>query len=59
MGTPFYHTDESALETIEQYAELQGMTFDEALADMEFCQDELDSEDRSAYNHYINNRSTK
>lgn len=55
MGTPYYHTDESAVETIQNYADLQGMTFDEAVADMGSCYDDLDNEDRSAYNYFINN----
>jgi hypothetical protein len=53
MGTPFYHTDESALKTIEDYRDTQGYyTIEEALACMANNIDELDNEDRGALNHY-------
>ena len=54
MGTPFYHTDKSALKTIKEYQDIQGYdTLQEALECMESSYDDLDSEDRGAYNHYI------
>ena len=54
MGTPFYHTDKSALKAIKEYQDIQGYeTLEEALECMECCYDDLDSEDRSAYNHYL------
>jgi len=54
MGTPFYHTDESALATVKDYQYTQGyFTIEEALACMENCIDDLDNEDRSAYRHVL------
>jgi hypothetical protein len=53
MGTPFYHTDESALETIQDYQNMHGLeNIEDAIVDMEFCIDDLDNEDRGALNHY-------
>ena len=60
MGTPFYHTDESALEIVKEYQEIQGYeTIKEALACMECCIDELDNEERSAYCHTIRLQKTR
>jgi hypothetical protein len=53
MGTPYYHTDESATQTIQDYADLHGLSFTDALHDMGFCYDDLDNQDRSAYNYYF------
>ena len=54
MGTPFYHTDESALQTVKEYQDIQGYdTLEEALECMKCCFDDLDAEDRSAYNHVV------
>jgi len=54
MGTPYYHTDESAHETVKNYRDTQGYyTIEEALACMENSIDDLDDEDRSAYNHVM------
>ena len=54
MGIPFYHTDESALETIQEYQDIQGYkTLEEAINCMESSYDDLDNEDRGAYNHYL------
>jgi len=56
MGTPFYHTNESAYETAKAYQELHGfVTLNEALNDMNACWDDLDSEDRGALAHYVRN----
>jgi hypothetical protein len=53
MGT-FYHTDESALQTVQDYKDVQGIdTLEEALEEMRCCYDDLDSEDRSAYDYVI------
>lgn len=54
MGTPYYHTDDTALQTIENYQLIQGyQSLYEALKCMESCYDDLDLEDKSAYDHYI------
>lgn len=54
MGTPFYHTDESALQAVKNYKDTQGLdSIEDALIDMKFCFDDLDAEDRSAYNYVV------
>jgi hypothetical protein len=54
MGTPFYHTDESAMRTVKEYQDIQGLpTFEDALMDMAYCIDDLDSADRSAFRHVM------
>jgi hypothetical protein len=59
MGTPYYHTDESALQTVNNYRDLQGYyTIEEALACMEANIDDLDNEERSAYRHVMRIRNT-
>ena len=59
MGTPYYHTDESALQTVKNYKELHGLaTLIDALKDMEACIDDLDNEERSAYRHVMRIRNT-
>jgi len=59
MGTPYYHTDESALQTVKNYRDLQGYyTIEEALACMEANIDDLDNEERSAYRHVMRIRNT-
>ena len=53
MGIPFYHTDESALQTVEDYRDIQGYyTIEEALACMENNIDGLDNDERCALNYY-------
>ena len=54
MGIPFYHTDESALQTVKEYQELHDLpSLEDALRDMEHCIDDLDNEDRSAMRHVL------
>lgn len=52
MATPYYHTDRSALETIQNYADCQGLDFEAALEEMELCWDDLDRDEQSALDHY-------
>jgi len=55
MGTPYYHTAESVFETIKRYKDLHGFeTIEEAIEDMESCYDDLDAEDKSAYDYTSN-----
>lgn len=50
----YIHTPESAIETIKNYQELQGFeTLEETVKDMDFCYDDLDSEDQSALDYFI------
>lgn len=54
MGTPYYHTDESALQTVKEYQELHDLpSLEDALRDMYFCIDDLNNEDRSAMRHVM------
>ena len=54
MGTPFYHTDESAFDAVSDYMNANGFdNIADALNDMRACIDDLESQDRSAYNHMI------
>jgi hypothetical protein len=56
MSTDYYHTDESARESIRNYRDLQGLdTFEDAIYDMQECFDDLDDEDKSAL-CYVNNK---
>jgi len=56
MGTPYYHTDDSAYESIKNYQDLHGIAiFNEALDEMYRNLDDLDIEDRSAVIHYVRN----
>ncbi len=49
MSTGYYHTDESARDTIREYRDGNGFdTFAEAISDMQACVDDLDDEDKSA-----------
>ena len=49
MGT-FYHTDKSAMKAVQEYQKWQGDdTLEEALECMKASYDDLDAEDRSAY----------
>jgi hypothetical protein len=49
MSTDYYHTDESARDTIRNYRDGNAFdTFAEAIADMQACVDDLDDEDKSA-----------
>jgi hypothetical protein len=52
MGTPYYHSTESAIETIHTYAMSNGLSFAEAIEDMKEMTDDLDPEDRSALAYY-------
>jgi hypothetical protein len=55
MGTPYYHTAESVFETIKRYKDLHGFeTIEEAIEDMASCYDDLDAEDKSAYDYTSN-----
>ena len=56
MSTDYYHTNESARESIRNYRDLQGLdTFEDAIYDMQECFDDLDDEDKSAL-CYVNNK---
>ena len=56
MSTNYYHTEESAFETILNYRDGNGFdTFTEAIADMQECFDDLDNEDKSAL-RYVETR---
>jgi len=58
MGT-FYHTDESAMKTVQEYQMWQGYdTLEQALECMKASYDDLDAEDRSAYDR-VNRNQTK
>ena len=50
MGTPLIGmTLKQACDIVQDYADLQGLPFLEALMDMQACFDDLDREDRVAY----------
>jgi|GEM_PF-2803901 hypothetical protein len=52
----YYHTDESAYQTIKNYQLLQEIeSFNQALDSMHEDWDYLDHEDKSAYAHYMRN----
>jgi hypothetical protein len=54
MGTPLYMDLGDACELVQNYAEIH--TAGDVLAalkDMEFCYDDLDKEDRVAYNMFM------
>jgi hypothetical protein len=54
MGTPLYMELGDACELVQNYAEIH--TAGDVLAalkDMEFCYDDLDKEDRVAYNMFM------
>lgn len=52
MSTLYYHTDESARDTIREYRDTNGYdTFAEAIDSMRACIDDLDDEEKSALCH--------
>ena len=55
MGTPLIGmTIKEACDTITNYQNIQGLPgFLEALKDMEACYDDLDREDRAAFNMFM------
>lgn len=54
MGTPLYMDISYAVQLVKDYADLHtGGNVVAALNDMEFCYDDLDKEDRVAYNMYM------
>lgn len=54
MGTPYYHTDESAVELLRRYRNDNGYdTYHDALINMSEVIDDLDDDERSAYNHIM------
>jgi len=58
MGTLYIHTDESAVESIRHYRNGNGYdTYHEALINMSEIIDDLDDDERSAYNHIMRNNA--
>ena len=58
MSTPYYHTDESAQLAIKTYRDDNGHdSYHDALISMGECLDDLDDEERSAYNHVMRNNA--
>jgi hypothetical protein len=58
MGTPYLHTDESAVETIRHYRNDNGHdTYHDALISMAENLDDLESDERGAYNHVMRNNA--
>jgi hypothetical protein len=54
MGTPLYMDLGDACELVQQYAELHtGNDVLAALKDMQLCYDDLDKEDKVAYNMFM------
>ena len=54
MGTPLYMEMSDACELVQNYADIHtGGDILEGLKDMEFCYDDLDKEDRVAYNMFM------
>ena len=54
MGTPLYMEMSDACELVQNYADLHtGGDILAGLQDMEFCYDDLDKEDRVAYNMFM------
>ena len=52
MSTGYYHTDESARDTLREYRDTNGYdTFAEAIDNMRACIDDLDDEEKSALLH--------
>jgi hypothetical protein len=52
MSTGYYHTDESARDTVREYRDTNGYdTFSEAIESMQECIDDLDDEEKSALCH--------
>ena len=54
MGTPLYMDLGEACRIVQEYAEIHtGNDILAGLKDMEFCYDDLDKEDRVAYNMFM------
>jgi hypothetical protein len=54
MGTPLYMEMSDACELVQNYADMHtGGDILAGLQDMEFCYDDLDKEDRVAYNMFM------
>ena len=54
MGTPLYMELSDAVYLVQEYARMHfGGDILEALQDMELCYDDLDKEDRVAYNMFM------
>ena len=54
MGTPYIHTDESAVETVRVYRNDNGHdTFNDALISMAQNLDDLEDDERGAFNHIM------
>ena len=54
MGTPLYMTISDACQLVTEYADLHfGGDVLAALNDMQFCYDDLDKEDKVAYNMFM------
>ena len=54
MGTPLYMEMSEACELVQNYADIHtGGDILAGLQDMEFCYDDLDKEDRVAYNMFM------
>jgi len=54
MGTPLYMEMSDACELVQNYADIHtGGDILAGLQDMEFCYDDLDKEDRVAYNMFM------
>jgi len=52
MSTGYYHTDESARDTLREYRDGNGfVTFAQAIDSMRACIDDLDDEEKSALLH--------
>ena len=52
MSTGYYHTDESARDTLREYRDTNGYdTFAQAIDSMRACIDDLDDEEKSALLH--------
>jgi hypothetical protein len=58
MGTLFIHTAESAKQVLKDYREINMHdTLSDALDSMEACYDELDNEEKSAFNMIKNDQA--
>ena len=58
MGTPYIHTDQSAVETVRHYRNGNGYyDYHDALMCMAKNIDDLDDEDRSAFDHIMHNNA--
>jgi hypothetical protein len=58
MGTPYYQTDESAVETVRHYRNDNGHdSYHDALISMAENISDLDDDDRSAFDHIMHNNA--